>query len=950
MKYFVNSPYTAETLKKEFRELSKKLHPDTGGNADDFKEMLNEYEETARNLSGTREHAAQERAAQEARQRAEERRREEEKERREWEAEQARQRAEWERQRKEEEERKAKARPLYEARCKKWAHLMEDLGPYYEAEKKAHDSHGWRSPEYKAAESATRAARRRNLLKMAKTAFPGVKFGLTYDNGWGGGYTITWTDGPSVQEFEDATDFDLFVKYWDTFDGMTDCADIEHAMFTDFAEKYNGLSGRVEYKRTISEANRQKIEEVLIKYRPDLGKNDDEETRARYHCDRWDDIKVSLEPDELRDIFRLFCADFDAVSDHDKMKYRYTCYSLKTWVSFLADFFAFKTDDQKKTEKAAGPAEFAPRYGAALRMLHKLTGVTLGEPKEGQEKVVFFYVDDKKKTHLLSILEAVERLERGEAVAFGTTHTGVDGEIWAWGVYNGGYKTQKARADKFAAQGYTIKGAGYLSTHGRVNIDGITPDTAAAIRADLADIERQRAEFEKGETAKAEKATKKAHKAEKSADPDDTKADTQKPASESENAADGVDLTKAPAEGLRLEEIPGGVAVVADDWKTTYFNKRYIKAHGAHWNKQAKRWEATDPADVLRLRAWFVADIIEEVNAQMKTAEEIRREAAEEIRQEAEPSRMADAETTETTEAPDYSEAENVGNPDDQETATASEADPEPEPEHKRPAHTFTVEIMTNGGVTARPFSSEDQSEAAKWMAAKVEELKQTEGAEVLTEKKGRVIYKDAEGYHMLYIYDSNECQSMYWMARHSERRRILRKVAEKHAARMKAKEEKAAKAQETTANDEQPTATDERPQISPIIEALADFFASIAKVAQEAAKYEGVTIRPDTLKLWREEVEKGARVFAEQLASCCACLSSLTPEARQDFDALGVIFWTLSDQLRQGTDPATIAPAVDYARAKLFDLVGRTQTPQQADLIREIFDRPADPKHKEAA
>lgn len=945
MKYFVNFPYTAETLKKEFRELSKKLHPDTGGNADDFKEMLNEYEETARNLSGTREHAAQERAAQEARQRAEERRREEEEERREWEAEQARQRAERERQRKEEEERKAKARPLYEARCKKWAHLMEDLGPYYEAEKKAHDSHGWRSPEYKAAESATRAARRRNLLKMAKTAFPGVKFSLTYDNGWGGGYTVAWTDGPSVEEFEKATDFDLFVKYWDTFDGMTDCADIESADFTDFAEKYNGLSGRVEFSRKISEANRQKIEEVLIKYRPDLGKNDDEETRKRYNLGAWDVIKVSISSDELRDIFRLFGADFDTNIDRH---FRYESFSLETWIKKLADYFSFKTDNEKKAEKAAGPAEFSPRYGAALRMLHKLTGVTLGDPQEGREFVAFFYTDDKKQSHTLSILEAVERLEQGQPVAFGSVHTGKDGHVSHWGIYNGGYKVQKARADKFAAQGYTIKGAGYLSTYGRVTIDAITPETAAALRADFADIERQRADFENGKTAKAQKATKKAVEPENVASPDNCQANTQKPATEPEKGTDGVDLTKAPAEGLRLEEIPGGVAVVADDWKTTYFNKRYIKAHGAHWNKQAKRWEATDPADVLRLRAWFVADIIEEVNAQMKTAEEIRREAAEEIRQEAEPSRMADAETTEATEAPDYSEAENVGNPDDQEAATASEADPEPE--HKRPARTFTVEIMTNGGVTARPFSSEDQSEAAKWMAAKVEDLKQTEGAEVLTEKKGRVIYKDAEGYHMLYIYDSNECQSIYWMARHSERRRILRKVAEKHAARMKAKEEKAAKTQETTANDEQPTATDERPQISPIIEALADFFASIAKVAQEAAKYEGVTIRPDTLKLWREEVEKGARVFAEQLASCCACLSSLTPEARQDFDALGVIFWTLSDQLRQGTDPATIAPAVDYARAQLFDLVGRTQTPQQADLIREIFDRPADPQHKEAA
>ena len=52
MKYFVNYPYTAESLKREYRELCKKLHPDTGGNAQDFAEMMNEYEQTARNLNG----------------------------------------------------------------------------------------------------------------------------------------------------------------------------------------------------------------------------------------------------------------------------------------------------------------------------------------------------------------------------------------------------------------------------------------------------------------------------------------------------------------------------------------------------------------------------------------------------------------------------------------------------------------------------------------------------------------------------------------------------------------------------------------------------------------------------------------------------------------------------------------------------------------------------------
>jgi len=63
--------------------------------------------------------------------------------------------------------------------------------------------------------------------------------------------------------------------------------------------------------------------------------------------------------------------------------------------------------------------------------------------------------------------------------------------------------------------------------------------------------------------------------------------------------------TGAPAAGLHLEEMAGGVYVIGDDWKDTYFNKKAIKANGGHWNKDAKQWEATDPADVAKLRAWF---------------------------------------------------------------------------------------------------------------------------------------------------------------------------------------------------------------------------------------------------------------------------------------------------------------------------------------------------------
>lgn len=50
MKYFINTPYTAETLKNEYRELCKKLHPDTGGNEEAFKEMNAEYNSILQNV------------------------------------------------------------------------------------------------------------------------------------------------------------------------------------------------------------------------------------------------------------------------------------------------------------------------------------------------------------------------------------------------------------------------------------------------------------------------------------------------------------------------------------------------------------------------------------------------------------------------------------------------------------------------------------------------------------------------------------------------------------------------------------------------------------------------------------------------------------------------------------------------------------------------------------
>ena len=61
---------------------------------------------------------------------------------------------------------------------------------------------------------------------------------------------------------------------------------------------------------------------------------------------------------------------------------------------------------------------------------------------------------------------------------------------------------------------------------------------------------------------------------------------------------------EAPAEGLQLVEIAEGVAVVGDS-RTTYRNRKAIKAHGATWNNEAKQWQATEAEAVARMRQWF---------------------------------------------------------------------------------------------------------------------------------------------------------------------------------------------------------------------------------------------------------------------------------------------------------------------------------------------------------
>jgi hypothetical protein len=129
-------------------------------------------------------------------------------------------------------EKEAADRAAYDARCEKWAGMMEKIP----------EGLDHYNSEY-------RKIGKRNVLKMAKAAFPWVRFSVSYDGGWGTGYILKWKNGPTVDEVREAGDYGLFMPWWDTFDGMTDCADSESAKFTDFSNKFGGVGNGVKFER-----------------------------------------------------------------------------------------------------------------------------------------------------------------------------------------------------------------------------------------------------------------------------------------------------------------------------------------------------------------------------------------------------------------------------------------------------------------------------------------------------------------------------------------------------------------------------------------------------------------------------------------------------------------------------------------------------------------------------
>ena len=128
---------------------------------------------------------------------------------------------------------------------------------------------------------------------------------------------------------------------------------------------------------------------------------------------------------------------------------------------------------------------------------------------------------------------------------------------------------------------------------------------AAALGVDVFDI------FARGYAENAETIARRAwdkHSYTTTPEPTDPKpGKAQAKATERTEAApaqDAAQTDEAPAEGLELVDTAEGVAVIGDS-RTTYKNRKAIKAHGARWNKTAQQWQASEPEAVASLREWF---------------------------------------------------------------------------------------------------------------------------------------------------------------------------------------------------------------------------------------------------------------------------------------------------------------------------------------------------------
>lgn len=562
MKYF-NNISTAEELKKQFRAYCVNMHPDKGGNPEEFKAMMLEYNDIAKNFERAKKEA---RAEEEARQAAEKARKEAE-----------------ERKRKEEEEARRAAEALREV-IEKWSGKLKTVKP----------ASGWiekPSADYL-------AAVKYNINQILSKYFPGVVFKISLKNKtWSASAEIFWTDGPTTQQVEEVEELNLFISHYHTSSPYEDYGHDEEMKSTRaWRNQYGQISAdRFEFTRIFSDLGKAEVMAKIYEALPQFeGMTKKSDSAAVFFDDAfrlcqflgfchketgkaWADLSEE-EKEKRRAHDELFEAQQKIIYDLESSR---SWYNKKTSLGSVIDAFLKVYTISEETTKAAAEAAAAPvfeaKHGTTWQAIKKALGANVFCMSE----------DDSYLYKEVSINEAAEMVAKGETVYLGKPAM-YDGERCIYGVNGGGAKVQQKRADKFAAVG--IQASCYIyNSYKDVEILQFAANVLSELRKDAEEVEKQRKQWEE-EQKNGKQA---AHKADRS-----------QKAAKSEKTAEGVDMTAAPAEGLELVEIAGGVAVVGDQ-HTTYKNRKQIKAHGARWNKEAQQWQATTPEAVASLREWF---------------------------------------------------------------------------------------------------------------------------------------------------------------------------------------------------------------------------------------------------------------------------------------------------------------------------------------------------------
>lgn len=596
MKYF-NNISTAEELKKQFRAYCVSMHPDKGGDPEEFKNMMAEYYGIIKNFERAKEEAKAEEEARQA-------------------AEKARKEAEEHKRKEEEEERKA-AEALREV-IAKWSGKLKTVKP----------ASGWiekPSADYL-------AAVKYNIKKILNKYFPGVDFKISLKNKtWSASAEIFWTDGPTTQQVEEVEELKLFISHYHTCSPYEDYGHDEEMKSTRaWRDQYGQISAdRFEFTRIFSDLGKAevmaKIYEALPQFEGMTKKSDsaavsfDDAFRLCQFlgfCHKetgkaWADLSEE-EKEKRRAHDELFEAQQKIIYDLESSK---SWYNKKTSLGCVIDAFLKVYTISEETTKAAAEAAaapvFEPKHGATWQAIKKALGINV------------FCMSEDGSYHYkeVSIYEAAEMVAKGETVYLGKPDM-YDGERCIYGVNGGGAKVQQKRADKFAAVGVTISNYSYNS-YKDVEILQFAANVLAELRNDAKEVEKQRKRWEEEQKNGKQTANK---------------------ADRSQKAAEGVDMTAAPAEGLELVEIAEGVAVVGDQ-RATYKNRKAIKAHGARWNKEAQQWQATTPEAVASLREWFgMTEQSEETTEAAADTEDVAAEQQNEAP-------AADAETCEQVEA-----------------------------------------------------------------------------------------------------------------------------------------------------------------------------------------------------------------------------------------------------------------------------------------------------------